>query len=279
MDLKDTVGFFSTEVFTDAFTPSTTFKGRMNPFAEATRSGSSSQRRILEVAPTVSIPPARIIISPSNLVFIVGASNHDYWNGEVIRHKFSTLPVEGQGSVGTIGEVLSDSYSDTTSYGVPYFARREPDAEGMSDFLSGYEVYLSQVKTFPRGHVIFLGGEYYRLRTDTFIDGAGFTVGQCIKLESPVQTFDINSERETYDEVSDSYNSIDVLGVTCFVEPLDKSYEFVTESFVKIEAGDKAISVLKSSATLGVNDLIGEYQVVAVGDHGTWVTCQCRRIP
>ncbi len=278
MQLKDTVAFFSTETFTDVFDSSITFKGKVNPFSEVANSGASSQRRILETTITVTIPQARVIVSPSEEKFIVAASNHDYWNGSAIRYKYPILPVSTMGEAGSIGEILAGTPDDSEVYTYPYFVRREIDEDSRSDYLPGYELYFSQVKSFERSDIITLGSDTFRLRTDSWIDGAGFAVAQALQLENAFQTFDIKSERGTYTPLTDSYSETEVFGVDCFVEYLKEGYEFVTPSFTKVEVGDKAISVLKADVTMGVNDMIGEYRVQSIRDFSTWVTCQCRKL-
>lgn len=276
MRLKDTVNMFATETLIDVFNPTTTFKGKINPFSEIANSGAASQRRILETPPAEVIPALRIIQTPSSEKFIVAALNYDYWFNEVIRHKYPILPVDAVGELGSIGQLLVATPADAAVYTYPYFARREIDEAERSDYLSGYELYFASVKHFVRGSVLTLGTQTFRLKTDTWIDGAGFSVAQAILLESPFQTFDIESQKEIYNPTTDTYAKVDVPAVSCFVEPLKQDYEFVSPAFTPIEEGDKAISLLKTSATVGVNDLIGTYRVLSFRDFGTWITCQCR---
>lgn len=278
MLLKDTVNHFSTELFYDAFDYNIKFKGKINPFAEVANSGASSQRRILETTIDVTIPLARIIEAPGGAKYIVAALNPDYWNGGVIRYKYPLLPVGVMGSVGTVGETLSDTQPDNAVYSYPYFVRREINEDERSDYLSGYELYFSQVKSFVTADILMLGSHYFRFKTDTWIDGAGFAIAQAIKLEAPIQVFDIQTGMDDYDPANDVYTGTPITDVTCFIEPLNQNYRFVTPSFTDIAEGDKAISVLKSDAALVINDRIGDYRVQSIRDYGTWVTCQCRRL-
>lgn len=279
MLLGDTVKLFSTEVFTDVFNPGSTFVGKINPFSEVANSGASSQRRILETAPDVSIPSDRVIQAPSEEIFIVANFNTDYWSGSVIRNKYPILPVSVMGSVGSIGETITSAQSDTTTYAYPYFVRREIDEEEMSDYLSGYEVYFPSTKSFVRGSILKLDSTYFRLKTDTWVDGAGFAVSQCVKLEDPVQVMDIitgRTDKSDYNPVTDTYDEDLPVSTTCFVEPLRQDYEFVSPSYEHIEPSDRVISVMKADATVGINTLIGDYRVISVRDRGTYVACQCR---
>ena len=278
MELRDAVDLFATEVFSDVFNPLVTFTGKLNPFAEVTNSGSSSRRRILETPRDQVIPAARVIEAASGEKFVVADVNVDYWDGEIIRYKYPTYPSDSVGSVGTIGQTLAGTQPDTTVYAYPFFVGREADAEERSDYLSRFELYFSRARAYTRGEVLLIDGHYYRLKSDTTVDGAGFAVAFGIKLENPVQVFTIIGSGTVYDSTIDGYVTTTTTGVACFVEPLMQDYEFVTPSFTKIEAGDLAISVLKSSLTVAVNDWIGTYKVLSIRDAADYVICQCRNM-
>lgn len=276
MLLSDVVNKFATETFTDAFDSETEFRGKLNPFAEVMTSGSSAQRRILETPSDVSIPVSRVIVTPASQAYLVSNPNADFWDGGTLRFKYSIFPVSEVGSVGSVGSVLSGAVTDQQVYFFPYSVSRDPDEEARSDYLLGYSLFFPKVKSFSRSSIAILGSQVFRLTTDTWIDGAGFAVAESTLLEDPVQTLNIQSGRDEYDPDDDSYSSTNVSGVSCFVEPLRNNYDFVNPAFTDIEPGDKAISVLKSAATIGVNDMIGDYKVSNIRDSGTWVTCQCR---
>ena len=278
MELHDAVTLFATETFVDVYASGTSFLGKINPFAEVTNSGSSSQRRILETPDGVTIPAQRVIRSPSGETFVVADSNVDYWDEHVIRYKYPVYPVDKVGAVGTIGQTLSSTQSDLSVYSYPFYIGREADAEEKSDYLSRFELYFSKAKEFSRGQILKLGTDYYRFKSDTTVDGAGFAVALAVRLESPVQVSTVKVGAATYNAATDTYAQTTHTGITCFVEPLTQDYEFVTPSFAKVEAGDLAISVLKSAVTVAVNDLIGTHKVLSIRDKSSYVTCQCRNL-
>lgn len=277
MRLHDTVVRFASEIFTDVFDPLVEFKAKLNPFAEVANSGPSSQRRILETEPLTIIPAERVVVSPSGQVFIVADRNIDFWNGSPIRHKYPILPIDGVGELGMIGELLAGTPSETTVYAYPYFVRRESDEMEMSDYYGGFELYFSKLHSFFRGSILHLLEEYYRLKTDTWVEGAGFGMGQAVKLEDPMQTMDFTPVTGEYDPVNDSYPTTPVPAVSVFVEPLRQDYDFVTPAFEKIAVGDKAISVLKAVGTVKVNDHFDDYRVLSLREFTTYYTCQCRK--
>lgn len=278
MELHDTVELFSTETFTDAFNPATTLAGKLNPFAEVTTSGADSRRRILETPRDQIIPPLRVVVSPSGESLIVADSNTDYWNGEIIRFKYPTYPATSYGVVGNIGQIMSGTPHDTQAYAYTFCMGSEANINERSDYLSRFELYFPKVNVYTRGEILFMGGDYFRLKSDTSVDGAGFGVALGVKLESPLQSLDVITYGTTLDHATDSYTPTTTEDVACFVEPLNQEYEFVTPSFTKIEVGDKAISILKSALIVTVNDMIGVYRVLSIREFSDYVVCQCRNM-
>jgi len=296
--LSSTVTRFSTEEFHDAYSASTTFMGRIEPYSESKNPGVSSQRRILEVAPDVVIPNTLVIMDSvsqpyivaddnrnpwinseewnNNILFNTGADTSDYWKGSVIRKKYPVMPTTTCGSLGTIGQLLSGSPEAESVFCYPYFTRRDSLAEEQSDFLGGYDLYFPNIYQISAGDIFNVGDVYYRVIMDNAVDGVGFLLAPAVKLETPAQTFDIEVSGSTYDPVTDSYSSSSYLSVDCFVEPLSEDYKFVTPAFEKVEAGDKAISVLKSDVEVQINNLIGGYRILSTRDEGSYITCHCR---
>jgi hypothetical protein len=123
-----------------------------------------------------------------------------------------------------------------------------------------------------------LEGKYYRLKTDTWADGAGFSVAQAILIENPLRTLSVVINGTAYNATTDSYVAGTPANVLCFVEPLREDYEFVSPAFESVKPGDKAISLLKAAATVKANDIVGDYKIVSVRDQGTWLTCHGRNI-
>ncbi len=264
MKLTDTVKYFTTEIFTSAFDVNTTFNGKINPFAEVTNSGSTASRRILETEFGTSIPAGRVVISPAAEKYIVANKNIDFWGGSAVRAKYPILPVSVMGSVGSVSEVLADSIADEAVYCYPFFARRIPNDKERSDYFTGYELYFSSEKTFIRSDIVVLGGDHYRLTTDTWIDSAGYSVAQSVKLEDPMQDLDFVGN-SAYNPVTDTYTLTTISDVTCLVEYIELDYVHEALGYKKLEVGDRAISFLKSEvASCAVGDSIGDYEIMSV---------------
>lgn len=276
MELSGAVTLFAKEKFVDATDPLKFVVGKLNPFAEVTNSGASSRRRILETPIDQVMPESYVVVTPSGQDLIVAERNVDYWGGNPIRFKYSTLPVDVIGHVGNIGEVLADTPEFPDVYCYPYFSRRETDNEERADFLPGYVLYFPKTRVFNRSLIFTDDNKFYRLRTDTWVDGAGFSSAQAILIEDPKQVHTVDLRKGSYDPVNNVYSPVVKDDVTVFVEDMSDAFEFENISAKKVEVGDRAVSVLKSAADIEVNDVIGPWKVLALKDHGTYKTAHCR---
>lgn len=277
MKLSQLVNKFSTELFYAVEDLSHSIKGHLSPYAEITNSGVSSSRRILET-PVSEVPPlSRTVITPDGGSIFLSLAHKDYWMGNLVRLKYSTIPVTFEGHSGTIGAVLDEDLSVSKLYCYPYFVRRELDTEERSDYLSGFEIYFPPNISLDRGTIITAGRTYYLLKTDTWLDGVGFSVSQAIKLENPVQEIEIVTENENnFDPITETYTNNLPVNVKAFVMDMTDEYMFIHPSRIKPEIGDIAVSTVNTVYTLNVGDKLLDKTVLSVKDFGLYSTAHCR---
>ena len=274
MILADTVRKFSTEKFVDATDPEVYIMGKLQPFAEVTNSGVSSQRRVLETSIDWEIPASRCLETPEETQIIVGAKNVDYWFGSKVRYKYSTAPVRVRGSYGTVGQLLAGTPEFTDIPCFSYFVRRELDFIERSDYLAGYELYFPDLFNLHRGRIFYNDDFYFLLKSDTWVDGIGFLTTQVVRLEEPLCTVLVSNKE--FDPVTESYTGEEPVEVQAFVVDMSDCFEFYNVDAEKIQPGDKSVSILKSLSTLTTETKIGDMQVLSVKDFGDYVTAHCR---
>jgi len=278
MDLRDAATFFDREVFQDYFDSTVSFSGQIGTFADSTRSGPATPRRVLSISPNVTIPARRVIkMVASGRIFLVGILNEDYWEDTVIREKYPLIPVENQAEIGTVGEHLADSGLSTDIFMFTSYVRRVFLEAESSSFYAGYETYFSAYETIANDSVIKLGTDYFRIKTHQSLDGAGFNMCEAVMLEDPWATVTYTSKVAPYDPVTDAYPPTTHAGLAAFVEPTRFNFLVTYPAFEKIEPGDKTISILKSDITVAkVGDTIDTRKVLAVRDLDTYWALHCR---
>lgn len=274
MSLFDVAESGNTELFRDTF-GTATFYGQVLPFVESVRSGPSSKRRVLEVTPSVVLPEKKTITDvASGQVYLLSSPSYDWWHGEVLAVKYPILPVEGVHAVRTVEQVLTGSGGDSTVYVDPAYVRRVT-AEEQSDYFGGYLLYFSSYYSMTAGTVVNGSGRWYRVRENSRLDDIGLGVAEAVELTSPVVNTSVT--RRILDPVTDTTTDT-VTAVTAFVEPLYLNFRHESLGYIKIEEGDKAVSVLKSVVpTLVRGDKIGtDGLVMVVKSSGNCWTAQVR---
>jgi len=277
MTLTQASRFFDESLFTDSY-GSATFYGQILPFADNTRSASSATRRVLDVAPSVSIPSKRTVTeSASSNKYIISYKASDFFQGDEIRAKYPVLPVSTQYNIRSIDQSLASSGGVTDAYMSPSYIRRNI-LEDNSDYLGSYEIHFSSYYTITQGQIIHGGGKYYRARENSRIDDIGFGAVEAAELQDPIQTYIFQGQGDTYDPATDSYNTpAAITGVVCLVEHVTMDFQHEAMGYVEMEHGDKSISFLKSVVTaVKVGDKIGKYRIESVMDHSTFWTVQGR---
>jgi len=278
MTLKDVARYADNVVFTDSY-GSATFRGQVLLFNDSTRSGPAAKRRILDVAPEVTIPTRRTITdATTGIVYLVSVASYDYYNGVPIRAKYPIVPSEGQATVRTIGQVLSNTGGTTDLY-VDFSYLRRVVTEEKSAFEQGFDVYFSRYHSISAGDIVVFGGKYYRARQDSRYDEVGFSAVEVLQLTSPVVSLTYQAQG-TFVPSTDSYTSpVTIAAVSCFVESV--FFDFVHEAlgYIKLEPGDRAISFLKTTVTsVKVGDTVGTYKILSVTSNSGFWTCHGRKV-
>ena len=275
MTLKEAAGFFNSNVFTNAF-GSSTFVGQLLPFPDSTRSGSSTKRRILDVAPEVEIPALRTVTSPSGQIYVIADRAEDLFRGSVIRKKYPVVPMDETAIIRTVAETLAGAGGQTGVYIQPSYMRRNI-LEDQSDYLGTYEIYYSSAYTIASGAIIVGNGKFYRTMSPGRKDDIGFGVVNAIELEAPLQTLSYKS-LGVYDGASDTTSDPAAYNVPCVVESALFDFTHEALGYIKIVPGDKAISFLKTAVPVArPGDTLGAYRVDSVTSVGTYWATHCRR--
>lgn len=275
MSLKEAAEFFNSNVFTDAFSTSS-FVGQLLPFPDSTRSGSSTKRRILDVAPEVVIPALRTVTSPSGQIYVIADGAEDLFRGSVIRKKYPVVPMEETATIRTVAEALAGTGGQTGIHIQSSYMRRNI-LEEQSDYLGTYVIYYSAAYTVPTGAIVIGDGKFYRTMTPGRTDDIGFGVVNAIELEAPLQTLGYKS-LGVYDGASDTTTDPAAYQVACVIESALFDFQHEALGYIKLVPGDKAISFLKTAVPVArPGDTIGAYRIDSVTSNGTYWATHCRK--
>ena len=276
MNLANSVKRFTLETFTDPYGIGGSILGHLSVFDDEKSSGTSTRRRILETMASYTMFSTGCV-SHNGVDYIVGKPNYDFHKGIVVRAKYPIIPCDFEYKVASILQILTNTVTSTVTY-----AFLDQTKNAVADSETSYAVttltaFFQGLESVSKGQILFTGSSYYRVKSDPYIDGAGFLNAEVLLLSSPVQTVtytQISGYNPTTDTITNgtSYSNTKV-----FVEDAYYSYEHNSERYSQLKPGDKNIT-FKPSITPKVGDLVGAYKILTVDTlSDSAFSCHCRK--
>lgn len=275
MKLKAAARRFDKLVCADAYNPATTFKGQIGLYDDSTRDGMTVERRVLSVAPEVTIPARRTIIA-DGLTWMLGDHHRDYFKESAVRHKYVAHQADELVSVKTFEQAIAG----TAVIGVwasRVWVKAAKEIEASSDITNVYDIYFAKGENVPEGSLIQMSGRWHLVRT-TYPTTAGLLVALSDELPEPVLT-PVTVTLRTYVPATDTYTT-SATTVTALRIRWQSLFRYPVRAADKYKPGDVVLLVRKSDGTVKAGDRLpvaGEtFNVISVLDEGTLWSCHLR---
>lgn len=275
MNLVKTVKRFCTETVSDPYGIGSSIQGRFLVFDDAKSSGESSRRKLFETPPSFVMYSTNCI-NYENETYIVGKPNYDYYKESLIRIKYSCIPSDQNFKIASILEILTNTVTSRVTYSHLEQTKNAVADSETSFAVSIFTAYLPELEDIIKGDILFSGSTYYRVKSDPWIDGAGFKNVEAILLDHPVETV-VYTQISGYDPITESVTNEAVFNNTkIFNEDAYYCYEHNSERYTKIKPGDRSIT-FKPSVVPKTGDKIGGYKILSVDTliDGSY-SCHCR---
>lgn len=231
----DVARHFDSEDVYDGYNPlgPPLFKGQFSTFVEAAPDGSTSNRRVLSLAPDLVVPP-RKVIKLQNEVWVVGNGIVDMFQNVAIRTSYWMKKAYASFNVVTPAAACN-GVPGTDMYGHRIFLKSTVNTITDSGYEPFWNLYFGVNEVFQEGTLLQDSyGTWYRCRV-TYTSDEGFRMVEADQLPAPVPV--------TYG-TSPVYNAeLDVITaspatVQGFLVQGSKLYEFFSEHDEKYHAGD-----------------------------------------
>ncbi len=271
--LIDVAAHFDDISVYNGYTNALLFKGQMSSFREAAPDGTLSEKRILSVRPSVTMP-ARFSVKMLGDLYLVGNSNLDgifdtairktVWTKKVTESMARLTPREACLSSAGYNLYVSKAYLKDTVNGVTD-----------SEYDPFWIIYTSQDETAAKGLYYRSGSTIYRTRT-CHLELSGFWQNQCDELDAGALV-SVSVAGGTYNPVTDTTSGGPTTTPALMFEPV-KDYEYATRADPKINSGDMTV-IMPISTTIGAKLTIAsvQYQVITVhAEMDAW-NCLVRR--
>ena len=111
---------------------------------------------------------------------------YDYYRGNAVRVKYQIVPCSGSFKVCSASQVITDSLPASVVYSS--LRKIESSVVAVESPFSSIRVLATfqNLESVAKGQILVTGSDYYRVMSDSYIDGAGFKVAEAILLNSPV---------------------------------------------------------------------------------------------
>ncbi len=292
MKLTDAAKFFHTTPFNDGYTSGFRFKGKLLAFDDATRDSLTADRRMLEVAPTVTIPARRVVKSGSH-VWIVGDLAVDYTNGgEELRNKYVLHKATELAQVRTFEEALLNTGTKNI-WGARLWTKTDKETDESSGMYGRYSIFFSSYEDIrdpsyltgasfdgrENNVLVKIDGKWNLART-SIITAGGFREVIADEMPDPVVT------TATYTQYVTNVVT-EVKTATPSTKPIivlrwQSNFTYFSMYSDKYENGDVQAIVLKTGLTPTTGDSVAVqgrvYKIVSIFDQAPCWSLHLRRV-
>lgn len=235
--------FDTIETF-DAYSGRYLFKSQPGSFETSNPEGSVARRRVLSVAPGLTMP-ARRVIRLLNELWIVGAGSSDGMFGRNVRDSYWMRKATDFATVRTPGQAALNA-GGFTAYCMREYLKDTVDASTTADYYAQYETHFAISELVTSGGYIVTPTKLFRVRAARD-DVAGFLMASTddVGLEALVTaTFTTSS----YTPSTDTNTTIST-AVPALLINRARLFRLETQSDARYLAGDHTLLVAKSSIT------------------------------
>lgn len=244
MKLSSVAKHFDRLVATDAYNQAWQIRGQMDVFDDSRRDGMTIERRILSVAPEISMPP-RSTLKADDLVWLAGDHHRDYFKGSAIRHKYVLHQATELVSVKTFAEAIGAA-AGYQAWASRIWIKGSKEIEISSDITNVYDIYFAPNEPLAEGTVVFMDNRWHLIRT-LYPSTAGLLVALADELPEPV-VVSASFGNNTYNPTTDTYTGTPTV-VTGMRLHWQSHFRYPTKGVSRYKSGDQVLMVRRADIT------------------------------
>jgi len=246
--IHDAARYFDNDPVTDGYTGAVLFNAQTASFDDSNSDGATLRRRVLSLAPGLSIPTRRVISMYGDR-WLVGTGTPDGFLGSVIRQHFGMKRVTDNMTLYTPNQAVALS-GGTAVYAHKFYFRDVVNNLTEAEFDTFWNIFVAPGEAAAKGSFFRdADGRFYRVRND-YLPVEGLRVCQSDTLDAAARTTAVFNTG-SYNPITDSV-SAGTTTVNCIKLEPPKFYRFRYVSDPKLEPGDLCIFVPGSfAATTG----------------------------
>ena len=256
---------FDRQVFADAYNPASTVRGQFDLYDDSRRDGMTVERRIISIAPSVSLPTRRTLLHDGKY-WMIGDGQADYYKNAMIRNKFVAHQATELVVPRTFAQTIAGS-GGTPAWAARVWVKGSKEIDISSDITDVFDIYFARGESILEHSIIQMDGRYHLVRS-TYPSSAGLLVALADELPEPV-VVTATVTTKVYLPIQDGF-SIDPVSVTALRIRWQSHFRYPTMNAEKFKPGDVILIVLKTAVTpdAGSTVVIGNdsYHVRSITD-------------
>lgn len=256
--------YFDRETVYDGYNGIALFKGQVRNFNDASSTGATLRRRVLSVAPGLTVPLRRCV-QLGDLHWIAGIGLTDTFQGKPIRLTYNLrvgsnlFEILAPAAACTAGAALA------TAYGYEEFFKDSGDNQTSSSLDTFWNIFFAPVEPVKAGSFLRVGTRMLRVR-QAYATAEELRIAEADELDEDWSQAAVFTNLGTYDPIFDTYptttTSVPVIQMDIF-----KFFRWRVEAEAQKQPGDKTVFVPKTvtpktGATFTMNG--GTWRVLAV---------------
>lgn len=260
----------------DAYTGATLFKGQFSLYDNSVRDGLTVQRRVLSVAPDVTIP-ARRAITIAGIPWIIGDDAPDYFNDAGIRKGYVIHRPDELATFKTIAQFLAGS-AGTTAYAAKLWVKTGKELEISATAIDQMNIYAAIGEPLTPGTLAYIGAQWLYIHSN-YVSAAGFLTATANELEEPAAVTATIHTR-TYVPSTDTYSTVDTAAAGLRIR-WQEAFKYLSKSSVTYERGDQQLMLLTVAGTPTTKDQVTlsgvAWKIMSVINEGAYWSLHLRR--
>jgi len=242
MDIADADSFFDDDPVYDAYTGELLFHCHTTPHDDHTSSGATARRRTMTTI-NGTVAPARRVVTVYGDAWLVGNSNPDGFQGDLIRRSYGLKKSTGlmaamSPAMACLGGIGTELHAHKEYY------RDNQDMRTSADWDTMWNIFCAPGEPVMKGAFLRQGGVLYRVR-NVYPSIEELLVAEADQLDDDAfqgATF----TSTTLDEATDTETASSI-ATTVIQMDLARCYEFRTLAEADVRPGDRAVFVAKST--------------------------------
>jgi len=239
MKLADAARYFDKLVVADAYGVDIAVMGQMDLYDDVKRDGITAVRRILSVAPGITLPARGAVVINGEEYLVSRLPAYDFFKSSPIRSQSILHRSDGLAEIKTVLQELTNS-AGVSAYAAKVWVKSTKEIDESSDATNRLNIYFASGEQAVPKDLIKLGTDWFFVRL-AYPTASGFMNTEVDQLDAPNFVTAVYDKR-TYNPVTDTYATV-AATVKMLRLRWQTNFEYLNPTATKYVEGDDVVMV------------------------------------